>query len=340
MNRPSLLLIVVASVSLLFTPLSMAIEADDKDTTPLLSEQKTLPSALEYLQLMQQAYQTKNYEILYLSSLQKQLEPMQLIHSIVDDQEVSYFRYLNGVIRESLQYDGKISYFEQGRPAYTLKSRHNRSVFANIANFDYQKGSESYDYVILGKGRIAGKQSIAIRMISKDEYRYSYVIWCDLQSFLPLRLDTLNQDSIVVEQIMVVSLNVSEQSNPWLVKLTQDTLPELVHIPQSTTDNSSKWKTTWLPTGFSIVKEDQHKLMMHENEPVSYILIDDGISNVSIYISKKKLVLNEQQKLIRRGATVLYTKQRGEVEINVVGDIPVATAKRLISSMILVNDDN
>ncbi|PKG38168.1 MucB/RseB C-terminal domain-containing protein [Psychromonas sp. Urea-02u-13] len=340
MNRHSLFSTIVASVLLLLTPLGNAIEVDGNSKELVVKEESTIPSAIEYLQLMQKSYQIENYEILYLSSLQKQLEPMQLIHGIVDGEEASYFRYLNGVIRESLQYAGKISYFEQGRPAYTIESGQNRSVFANIANFDYVKGKQSYDYVILGKGRIAGKQSIAIRMISKDDYRYSYVVWCDLQSALPLRLDTINKSNVVVEQIMVMSLNVSESSNPWLAKLTTNALPETVHIPESTTDNSSQWKTTWLPTGFSVIKDDQHRLVMHENEPVSYILLDDGIVNVSIYISEKKLTLEEPQKLIRRGATVLYTEHRGEVEINVVGDIPVATAQRLAESIKLVTDDH
>ena len=340
MNRHSLFSTMVASVLLLFTQLGMAIEADGKNVRLSSNEVTQQPSAIEHLQRMQQSYKNKNYELLYLSSLQQQLEPMQLIHGIVDGQEVSYFRYLNGAIRESIQFAGKISYFEQGKPAYTLQSSYNPSVFSNIARFDYEKGKQSYDYVILGKGRIAGKQSIAIRMISKDEYRYSYVIWCDLQSALPLRLDTLNPENVILEQIMVVSLNVSEETNPWLAKLTENKLPDLVHIPQSTTGNSSKWKTTWLPDGFSVVKDDQHQLVMHENEPVSYIMLDDGLVNVSIYISEQKIALKEKQKLIRRGPTVLYSEQRGDVEINIVGDIPVITAKRLVESIKLVNNDN
>jgi len=319
----------------------MAIAVDGNNKELIVSEEKALPSAIEYLQLMQKSYQTENYEIIYLSSLNKQLEPMQLIHGVVDGQEVSYFRYLNGNIRESLQYNGEISYFEQGTAAYTLQSRHNRHVFANVANFDYEKGLQNYDYVILGKGRIAGKASIAIRMISKDEYRYNYVIWCDLQSLLPLRLDTLAPSNVALEQLMVVSLKRSEKPNPWLVKLTQNTRPEIVHIRESTTDKDSQWRVNWLPPGFAVVKQDQHKLVLNENEPVSYLMLNDGIVNVSIYISAKKLALDDKQKLIRRGATVLYTEQRGATEINVVGDIPVITAKRLVESLVLVvKDDN
>ena len=297
------------------------------------SEKKEQISAVKYLQLMQLAYKTLNYELLYLNSLENQMEPKQLIHGVIGDQEVSYFRYLNGAMRESLQFEGKISYFEQGSQAYTLLSAHNRSVFANIANFDYQKGLQSYDYIILGKGRITGKQVVAIRMASKDEYRYSHIVWLDMESHLPLRLDTLNQDNLILDQVMVVSLLISETINPWLEKLTQQQLPQLLHIPQASTEQASQWQVNWLPNGFKVVRNDQHKLVTDENEPVSYIMLNDGIVSVSIYISARKIALNEKQKIIQRGATVLYTHQKEGVEINVVGEIPVITAKRLVESV-------
>jgi len=326
----------VASLLLLMTSVSIAVSTDVNNQQLTVGEDKAPKLAIDYLQSMQRAYQTKNYELIYLSSLNKQLEPMQLIHAVVDGQEVSYFRYLNGSIRESLQYAGEISFFEQGSTAYTLKSHYDRHVFAKVANFHFEKGQANYDYVILGKDRIAGKPSIAIRMISKDEYRNNYVIWCDLQSLLPLRLDTLTPSNVVLEQLMVVSLNFSENPNPWLVQLTQNNRPEMVHIRESSTDNNALWSLSWIPDGFNVVKQDQHQLAMNENEPVSYIMIDDGIVNASIYISAKKLALDEKQKLIRRGATVLYTEQRGATEINVIGDIPVLAAKRLVKSLVQV----
>lgn len=340
MNKVPFARSVFTGLLLFFIPFSMAITATGNNGKVMAEEEQPVFTAIDYLQKMKNAYQTKNYELIYVSSLQKQIEPMQLIHGVVDEQQVSYFRYLNGAIRESLQFNGEISYFEQGTPAYSLQSSYNRHVFANIAHFDYEKGLLNYDYVILGKGRIAGKQSIAIRMISKDDYRYSYVIWCDLSSFLPLRLDTLNPTNILLEQLMVVSLKVSDKVNPWVVKLTDNPRPEVVHIRQSAADKKSQWELSWLPAGFGIVKSDQHLLVLDENVPVSYIMLDDGIVNVSIYVSTKKLALDEKQKLIRNGSTVLYTEQLGNNEINVVGDIPVATAKRLVKSLVRVTNDN
>lgn len=300
------------------------------------AEKKGDLTAIEYLQLMQTAYKNLNYEILYLNNLKNTVEPKQLLHGVINQEEIAYFRYLNGAMRESLQYLQKISYFEQGSQPYTLQSSRNQSVFANIANFDYDKGLASYEYIILGKGRIAGKTAMAIRMISKDQYRYSYIVWIDLDTHLPLRLDTIDNSNIILDQIMVVSLKVSEQINPWLESLSSQTLPELFNISQTANLKASLWKVDWLPAGFNVVKDDQHKLVMYENEPVSYIMLNDGIVSVSIYISAKKTTLAQQQKTIQRGATVLYTDQKNNFEINVIGEIPVATAKRLIDSISMV----
>ena len=328
----------VTTLFIVSSNLAFAVEADAPvNISETNIENKEVLTAIEYLQFMQKSYKELNYELLYLNSLENQIEPKQLIHGVINNQEIAYFRYLNGAMRESLQFAGKISYFEQGLQAYSLQSTHDRSVFANIANFDFVNGQDSYEYIILGKGRIAGKETIAIRMISKDEYRYSYIIWLDVNSYLPLRLDTLNKSNLILEQVMAVSLHITETINPWLEKLSQQQLPQLLHLPQSSLQQAPQWKVNWLPTGFKVVKNDQHKLVMYKNEPVSYIMLNDGIASVSIYISAKKITLAEKQKIIQRGATVLYTYQKDDIEVNVVGDIPVVTAKRLIESVVKVN---
>ena len=321
--------ILIAMIVIVSNPV-MAEDVLEVDTTQPIKEELT---AIEYLQQMQKAYTQGNYEIIYVNNLNNKIEPKQLIHGVVDGQEIAYFRFLNGAMRESLQYLQKISYFEQGSPSYTLQSKHNRSVFATIANYDYEKGKISYDYLILGKGRIAGKQAIAIRMISKDEYRYSYIVWLDVDTFLPLRLDTINNANIILDQVMVVSLSTSETINPWLEKLSRQELPQLLELPVSSQEESSEWILNWLPTGFDIIKSDQHKLIMHENEPVSYIMLSDGIVNVSIYISAKQINLDGKKQIVKRGSTILYTYQRDDYEVNIVGDIPVVTAKTLIKSI-------
>jgi len=323
----------VALFSVIVFLVSPQLLANQEETPQQSITKQVQPSALTYLKKMKQAYKELNYELLYLNTAQNQIEPKQLIHGVLDGQRIAYFCYLNGGIRESLQFDGKISYYQQGNQAYSLVTNRDHSVFANIANFDFDSGNKNYEYLILGKSRIAGKRAIAIRMTSKDMYRYSYIIWLDLGSYLPLRLETINKSNLILEQTMVVSLNVTESINPWIKKMSDQKAPDVLHLPKTTVKNVAPWELTWLPPGFTIIKDDQHKLMVHDTDPISYIMLNDGIVSVSIYISTKMTNLTKQQNIIQRGGTLLYTKQQENVEVNVIGEIPLITAEKIASSI-------
>ena len=290
-------------------------------------------SALTYLKNMKQAYKELNFELLYVNTGKKKIEPKQLIHGVIDGKRIAYFGYLNGSIRESLQFDGKISFYEQSNQAYSLTSRRDQSVFSNITSFEFENSIKNYEYIILGKSRIAGKKAIAIRMVSKDEFRYSYIVWLDLNSYLPLRLDTISKTNLIIDQTMVISLKVTETINPWIAQLSEKKIPEILEPAQINVEETAKWKLHWIPEGFKIIKNNQHKLMMNDIEPVSYIMISDGIAFTSIYISNVKSSFLDKPNIIQQGGTLLYTKHQDELEINIIGEIPIAAAERIASSI-------
>lgn len=329
--------LVVGLFSILILSASPQILAkSETESTRANENQQAQYSALHYLQKMKHSYTQLNYEMLYLNTAQTKIDPQQFIHGVLDEKRIAYFRYLNGPMRESLQFKGTISYYEQGNRAYSLESTQDRSVFSNVASFDFDSGNENYEYIILGKGRIAGKQAIAIRMISKDEYRYSYLIWLDIESYLPLRLDTINQSNVALEQTMVMSLNVTESINPWLAQLSTQKIPEVLHLSKESTVETMQWEIQWLPKGFHIIQDDQHKLMMHDTDPVSYFMLSDGLVRVSVYISTKEATGSEQVNIIQRGDTLLYTQQQSNIEINIIGEIPQATAEKIATSISMV----
>ncbi|WP_409440285.1 MucB/RseB C-terminal domain-containing protein [Psychromonas sp. GE-S-Ul-11] len=336
MKHRLFLVALVSLASLIVSPQLMA-SSEQTQSQVVKTEPTDLPSALTYLNNMKQAYNNLNYTLLYLNTAQNQIQPKQLVHGIIDGKRITYFTYLNGAMRESLQFDGKISFYQQGNQPYSLLSHQDQSVFADIANFDFKSGNRSYEYIILGKDRIAGKKAIAIRMISKDNYRYSYIVWLDLDSYLPLRLDIINKSNVILEQTMVVSMSISETVSPWIKQLSTQATPDILNLPHNTTTEIADWNVDWLPTGFKVIKDDQHKLMMHDTDPVSYLMLNDGIVSVSVYISSKKALLADQKNIIQRGATLIYTKQIDSVEVNIIGEIPLVTAEKIAASIKPVN---
>ena len=324
-------------VSLLLTAVICVPAIANNSVSPIKKQsiEKKI-SAIELLKMMKVASKEKNYEMLYFSSQQGISQPLQLIHGRINNKEVRYLNFLNGPIRETLQFDGNISYFEQGKSFYTLKTKHDLSVFSKIANYNFQTNSLYYDYLVLGKGRIAGKQVLAIKINAKDQYRYSYVIWIDTASHLPLRFDVLNKNNLILEQEMVASLYVTDTVNPWLKKLIDKkiTIPKAIEVPNQQSSTASKWQLNWMPPGFHLVKSNRHKLKATDQDLVSYIMISNGIATASIYVSHPNIPFDKSKSLIYKGALILYSAKKGRGEINVVGNIPKETAIKLANSLV------
>lgn len=314
--------------AMLSASVSLQVMAAPNNINSSMSNQKQVSSfsALQWLQNMQLAYKTLNYEFIYIHSVDSPLDPKQLFHGVIDEESVTYLRFLNGQIRESLQFDDVISYYEQGKQPYSLTIKRKQHAFATLAGTDLHRTSPFYDYIILGKGRIADKEAIAIRMNSEDKYRYSYIIWLDIDSYLPLRLDVVDDAFAMIEQTMVLSLTVTEDLNPWVMQVSKQKRPDILPLTGRPLAMDTRWKLEWLPSGFQVIKSDQHKLLMQQADPVSYTMISDGMVSASIYISKQRAPMAGTQKIIHHGATLLYTEHKKDIEVNIIGDIPVETA--------------
>ena len=50
-----------------------------------------------------------------------------------------------------------------------------------------------------------------IRVVARDGTRYSYIVWIDAETKLPMRVDLLDRDGETLEQFRVISFSVNNQ---------------------------------------------------------------------------------------------------------------------------------
>lgn len=304
----------------------------DGQSKPVVNEVKQV-SALAYLKKMQTAYAQLNYKLLYVNSAQQPLQPQWFENTTFNNQRISYRNFINGPVREILQIDGRADYYEQGHYLYSLSGQREQSVFASVANFDLETGQDFYEYILLGKDRVADREAITVRMQSRDQYRYSYLLWLDSESFLPLRLDIIDQNNELLAQVLVVTLQLQDATNQKLVELSQQQIPNVAPETSSKELEAVRWQVDWLPDGFKMIKGDQHKLVQHDTDPVSYIMLSDGMVSISVYISSKQTINEDQRSVIHRAGTLLYTMQQGNIEVTIIGEVPLLTAEKIAASI-------
>ncbi|EGR1450915.1 sigma-E factor regulatory protein RseB [Vibrio cholerae] len=287
-------------------------------------------SAEALLYQMNEASQHLNYELSYILVKKNSIEPLLYRHARQDDQQLAHLVYLSGPVREVIRRGDEVSYIEPGVEPFTIESGNMVAQTIPMLNTDVAELSRYYDFVKVGRAREAGAACQVLRVVPKDGLRYSYVVWVDEKSHLPLRADLLDRDGEVLEQYRTISFSVSERLAEIMAGLNKVQLPEVLKLPKGSVQETF-WQVTWVPDGFQAMELNRYRMAMTERLVESQ-MYSDGLFNFSVYVSASDNYSLKGQ-LVRQGRRTLHSVVKGENEISVVGDIPPATAQRIAQSV-------
>ena len=168
-----------------------------------------------------------------------------------------------------------------------------------------------------------------IRVVARDGTRYSYIVWIDAETKLPMRVDLLDRDGETLEQFRVISFSVNNQVGNSMQNLAKASLPPLLSVPAGDSVNFN-WVPAWIPQGFSEVSSSRRQLPTIET-PVESRLYSDGLFSFSVNINRA--TANSTEQILRTGRRTVSTTVRDNAEITIVGELPPQTAKRISDSI-------
>ncbi|CRY55154.1 periplasmic negative regulator of sigmaE [Yersinia intermedia] len=297
---------------------------------PTLASAETTPIAM--LQEMSNASQSLNYELSYINVNKQGIDSLRYRHAILDKKTLAQLLRMDGPRTEILQRGNEISYFEPGFDSFTLAGEHIVDALPSVVFPDFEKLSKYYNYIALGRARIADRPCQVIRVVSRDSTRYSYIIWMDETTKLPMRVDLLDKDGETLEQFRVISFAVGEPIQEILKDLVKLSLPPLLALPAKNKVDFA-WSLRWLPEGVTEVSRSRRTLP-NMDTPTESRLYSDGLFSFSVNINPLGKDVPSEQSL-RQGRRTVHTEARNNVEITVVGELPPATAKRIADSLVL-----
>lgn len=287
------------------------------------------------LSQLQQAFQTLNYEVSYIKVRQDYIDPIRLIHAVVQDKDVAHQVYLNGPAREFVRRDNQVAHYEPDQPPYSMAAAKLPGMFDTLAQIPIKRLLENYDLVIAGKSRIAGRSAQVMRVVPKHDDGYGLYLWLDFATQLPLRVDTVDKQGELVEQVMALDLSVFDEPTPWMHELLALELPDLIGGNETSLPThaiTGQWALDWTPRGMEVVSQDRHALPF-TGESVNYVKLTDGLFDVSVYTNPVGSDLTTQAQVVRQGATSLHSEIRDGIEITVVGEIPPQTAAAIAAGV-------
>ncbi len=281
------------------------------------------------LQQMEQASKTLNYEFAYINVSRMGIESLRYRHAVIDNRVYAQLLQMDGPRREVIQRGSDIRYFEPGLDPFSLPGNHIIDALPSPIFADFAQLSSAWDFIPVGRSRIADQLCEVIRIVSRDGTRYSYVVWLDVGTKLPLRIDLLDRDGETLEQFRVISFAVDEGVRNLMQGLQKANLPPSLSVPagEKVTLN---WQLGWVPAGMSLISQNRREIPAM-NKTVESRLYSDGLFSFAINITPADK--SSVTQTLRTGRRTVQTEVRNNSEITVVGELPPATAKRIADSI-------
>lgn len=152
----------------------------------------------------------------------------------------------------------------------------------------------------------------------------------------------LTRQGQLLEQIQFTHIEVNEQLSDNLIQFQLTELPAVIKLTRQQQNKALSWQVDWLPQGFAVVKSNQHKLNSHnqgDDKAVEFMLFSDGLVEVSVYVNPSQEKFRAPE-YASDGATIVFNHIMQGIEVGVVGDIPLATAKKIAESIAPAVVDN
>ncbi len=279
---------------------------------------------------MGSAAQNLSYEMSFMTFSPQTIVPVRYRHAIINGVPISQMIQMDSSRREIVQKGDEISYFEPGFDAFSLNGKNIVDNLPAVLFADYQKIEPYYNFIDAGRTHIGDKPALVIRIISKDNSRFNYVILVDEETKLPLRVDLLDSNNQTLEQFRVISTVLDSKTvSDSLMALSKVNLPPLLIYPKNS-NPSFKWQVGMLPPGFEEVSRSLRKL--GDNDTVETAMFSDGLFTFSVNITNS----NQGSLLdvpLQNGRRTIYSMTKKQNVITIIGELPLSTAQLVAGSV-------
>ncbi len=197
-------------------------------------------------------------------------------------------------------------------------SDQSKAISALLSNYQAQWEE------IAANSKLADRPTQQLKLIPKDGWRYTRVLWLDEQTGVPLKTEIFRKNELI-ERIEVKSIDFldantlanTNSSNPQ----SSNTSPEI--------SAHSMFYVRNVPTGFvltSVFNDNVHAQQIYS----------DGLARVSVFV--QSLGTLPAAGYSQRGSTGFVVRRNGNVDLVAVGDVPQATLDRFLSGVDAVKE--
>jgi sigma-E factor negative regulatory protein RseB len=241
----------------------------------------------DWLQKMNQALATRNYDGTFFHLSGGRVETMRIVHRVRAGRVTERLQSLDGSGREFVRNNGELTCYLPDQHTVLIEPRPDHGPFLGTLPQFGADVNEFYRIESLPPTRVLGRAVRVIAVNPKDEFRFGYRLWLDENSAMPLKTQLCDSRGQVIEQIFFARLempeNIPDSDLAPAVRTEGMRLVRQGPSHDSASPELSAYRASELPAGFRLTVAGAQTIG-GATVPASHLVYSDGLATVSVFV--------------------------------------------------------
>src|SRR5271170_2454309 len=243
--------------------------------------------ARDWLDKMNLALATRNYDGTFFHLSEGRVETMRIVHRVRAGRVTERLQSLDGSGREFVRNNDELTCYLPDQHMVLVEPRQDRGPFLGSLPKFGASVNDFYHIEEKPTTRILGRPARAIAVTPLDQFRFGYRLWLDETTAMPLKTQLCDSQGRVIEQIFFARLDMPESIPDSDLAPTVRTEGMRWVRQGSRRDNPSPalsaYRASELPPGFRLTVEGAQTLG-GAAVPASHLVYSDGLATVSVFV--------------------------------------------------------
>jgi sigma-E factor negative regulatory protein RseB len=302
----------------------------------------------EWLEKMNKALTTRNYDGTFFHLSGGRVETMRIVHRVRGGRVTERLQSLDGSGREFVRANGELTCYLPDQHTVLVEQRQERGPFlGSLPQFDASV-SDFYRFEALPATHILGRPVRVIAVNPKDQFRFGYRLWLDEKTAMPLKTQLCDSRGQVIEQIFFARLDMPENipDSDLTPTVRTEGMRWVRQGPSSDSTSAAlgAYRASQLPPGFRLTIQGAQTLG-GVSAPASHLVYSDGLATVSVFVEEPAATAPgvtaapdaqpepPLQGLARVGSGYAFSTIVQGHQVTAVGEVPAQTVEFIAHSV-------
>lgn len=245
----------------------------------------------DWLQKMNQALATRNYDGTFFHLSEGRVETMRIVHRVRAGRVTERLQSLDGSGREFVRNNGELTCYLPDQHTVLVEPQTDHGPFLGSMPQFGANVNEFYRIESLPAAHVLGRAARVIAVNPKDQFRFGYRLWLDEKTAMPLKTQLCDSRGQVIEQIFFARLEMPE-SIPDSDLAPAVRTEGMRWVRQGPSHDSaspavSAYRASELPPGFHLTVAGAQTIG-GATVPASHLVYSDGLATVSVFVEAQQ----------------------------------------------------